>query len=304
MISRRTAASDSVGQRATRVGTVETTVTSLATSQGPTSMPLRTSERGAGTRQPPCAQASHISSHDASKATERPAITRSCGPSGASCRNMRDSASTNAAAERCETATPFGLPVEPDVKMTQASSSGSGRLGLARHAAGSTGCDGQVVADQHRDVGLVEDQPGPLVRVVGIDRHVGGTREQDADDGDVELQRAGPDPDTDAVAAADAVALQRRGELVGGLLELAVRHHVGAVVQCGALGVLHRDRMEDVDQRARGRRRRGTLQRRVGARHQIRGNNRPGRSPVSKTLAAEPTICGSARPMSSWSLSV
>ena len=51
MISSRTPASDSGGHSATRVGTVETTVTSFATSHGPTSMPLLTSARGAGTRQ-------------------------------------------------------------------------------------------------------------------------------------------------------------------------------------------------------------------------------------------------------------
>ncbi len=120
--------SASAGQRATRVGTVDTTVTSLATSQGPSSMPLRTSERGAGTRHAPYRQASHISSHDASKATDRPAITRSPGPSGCSCRNRRDSASTNAAALRCDTATPFGAPVEPDVKITHASSLEAGTV--------------------------------------------------------------------------------------------------------------------------------------------------------------------------------
>src|SRR3954447_11459341 len=122
MISSRTVASDSAGHRATRVGTVETTVMSLATSHGPTSTPERTSERGAGTRQAPYAQASHISSQLASKATDRPAITRSPGPIGASWRYQRDSASTNAAALRWVTATPLGVPVEPDVKMTHASS--------------------------------------------------------------------------------------------------------------------------------------------------------------------------------------
>ena len=105
---------------------------SLATSHGPTSTPLRTSERGAGTRQAPCAQASHISSQDASKATESPAITRSPGPSGSPCRNSRASASTNAAAERWETATPLGVPVEPEVKMIQASSPGAGLGAPAR----------------------------------------------------------------------------------------------------------------------------------------------------------------------------
>ena len=70
--------------------------------------------------------ANHISSQEASNATERPASTRSPGPSGRDCTNMRASPSTNAAADRCVTATPLGTPVDPDVKMTQASSSGVG----------------------------------------------------------------------------------------------------------------------------------------------------------------------------------
>ena len=95
---------------------------SRVTSHGPRSIPLRTSERGAGTRQAPCRHASHISSQDASKATDNPARTRSSGPIGLSRRNIRASASTNAAALRWVTATPFGLPVDPDVKMIHASS--------------------------------------------------------------------------------------------------------------------------------------------------------------------------------------
>ena len=81
-MSNRTSAKASIGHSDTNVGTVETTLTSLAISQGPRSIPLRTSDRGAGTRHAPYAQASQISSHDASKATDRPAITRSPGPSG------------------------------------------------------------------------------------------------------------------------------------------------------------------------------------------------------------------------------
>ncbi len=98
-------------------------------SQGPRSAPERTSERGAGTRQAPLRQASHISSQEASNATDRPARTRSPGPSGSSRRKSLASASTNAAAERCVTATPFGVPVDPEVKMIQASSSGAGAAG-------------------------------------------------------------------------------------------------------------------------------------------------------------------------------
>ena len=116
--------SASFGHSPASVGTVDTTVMSRRISHGPKSWPERTSARGAGTRHAPWPQASHISSQDASKATDRPASTRSSGPSGLSWQNRRASASTNAAAERCVTATPFGLPVEPEVKMIQQSWSG------------------------------------------------------------------------------------------------------------------------------------------------------------------------------------
>ena len=125
-INSRTASSASAGHSEASVGTVETTVTSWETSHGPRSMPLRTSARGAGTRQAPCRQASHISSQEASNATDSPASTRSSGPIGSSRRNIWASASTNAAALRWVTATPFGVPVDPEVKMTQASSRPSG----------------------------------------------------------------------------------------------------------------------------------------------------------------------------------
>jgi len=46
-------------------------------------------------------------------------------------RNSCASASTKAAAERWLTATPLGNPVEPDVKMIQASSAGVGSCGPA-----------------------------------------------------------------------------------------------------------------------------------------------------------------------------
>ena len=116
-------------------------MTSLATSHGPTSTPLRTSDRGAGTRQPPCAQASHISSHEASKATDSPAMTRSVSLSGEPWRNSRDSASTKAAAERCETATPFGVPVEPGGEDDPGVVRGLGELGLAGHGVAVALCE-------------------------------------------------------------------------------------------------------------------------------------------------------------------
>ena len=216
MISRRTASSDSVGHSATSVGTVETTVMSLATSHGPTSTPLRTRERGAGTRQPPCAQASHISSQDASKATDRPAITRSVGPSGAPWRNIRDSASTNAAADRCETATPFGVPVEPGGEDDPGVvGRASGPPAVAAAAGAPRSAITRSVADDGGDVGLAEDEPGALVGVVGVDRDVGGAGDEDAHDRDVEVDRPGPDPHADAISASDAHRVQRRGEVVG-----------------------------------------------------------------------------------------
>jgi hypothetical protein len=120
-ISSRTSPRASGSQSAASVGTVDTTVISCSTSQGPRSAPLLTCARGTGTRHAPYRQASHISSQDASKATDSPAITRSPGPIGSSVRNSAASASTNAAALRWLTATPLGFPVDPEVKMIHAS---------------------------------------------------------------------------------------------------------------------------------------------------------------------------------------
>ena len=54
-------------------------------------------------------------------------MTLSPGPIGSSVRNSSASASTKAAALRWLTATPLGFPVEPEVKMIQASCSTPGR---------------------------------------------------------------------------------------------------------------------------------------------------------------------------------
>ena len=175
-----------------------------ASSHGPRSTPVRTSARGAGTRQAPCRQASHISSHEASNATDSPASTRSPGPIGSSARNRRASASTNAAAEPWLTATPFGVPVEPEVKMIHASSPGPGvpvvPIGArcVRH--------GSAVAEHRAHPGLAEHELGPLLGVVGVDGNVGGARGEDSEDRDVQLGGAGGDPDADAVADPDAGA--------------------------------------------------------------------------------------------------
>ena len=185
-------------------------------------MPLRTSDRGAGTRQAPCRQASHISSQDASNATDSPASTRSPGPIGLSCRNIRASASTNAAALRWVTATPLGVPVDPEVKMIHASSRGSGRPG-APPARRAVAADQAVLGDDADDAGLAEYQRGPLLGVVGVDRHVGGAGGERRQDGHVQRIAARRHPDSDAVAAADPA----RGEPLDALLDVDDQLGVG-----------------------------------------------------------------------------
>ena len=253
-MSRRTSSSAASGHRVTRVGTVETTVMSLARSHGPRSMPDRTSDRGAGTRQAPYRQASHISSQLASKATDRPAITRSPGPRGRCCTNIRASASTNAAALRWLTATPFGVPVEPEVKMTQASSVGEGVVLDPGVGVGPGREDDEVGGHDRGHAGLAEDQPGALVGVVAVDRHVGGARQQDADDRHVEVGRAGRDPHADPVAAPGARLAQRRGDLQGGRQQLVVGQHHPPVVEGRRVGVGVGRGAQHVDERAGGRR--------------------------------------------------
>ena len=218
-------------------------------------MPLRTSERGAGTRQAPCRQASHISSHEASNATDNPASTRSPGPIGLSCRNIRASASTNAAALRWVTATPFGVPVEPEVKMIHASSRPSGDAARQpRRRAGAA--DEARLGDDADDVRLAEHQLGPLVGVVGVDRHVRRTGGQRRQDRDVERVAARRHPDADAVAAADAAGRQPRDAVLDVGDQLAVGELDGAVVDRRRIGVARRGVVQDVDQRAWLRRKR------------------------------------------------
>ena len=112
---------------------------------------------------------------------------------GSLTRNIRDSASTKAAALRWVTATPLGLPVEPLVKITQASSSvagpaaGSEAAGRLTATARAPALDPQVVADDGDGVGLLEHDARPLVGVVGVDGDVGRAGAEDAEDGDVEV---------------------------------------------------------------------------------------------------------------------
>ena len=110
---------------------------------------------------------------------------------------------------------------------------------------------GQVHADDGRDVGLVEDQAGAFVGVVGVDRDIGSAGHQHRHDRDVQVARSRGEAYADPVAASDADAGQLVGDLFGRLGELLVGQHVGAVVD-GAFvrGQQHRG-AEDVDQRPR-----------------------------------------------------
>jgi len=92
--------------------------------------------------------------------------------------------------------------------MIHASSVGSrvGRLGVS---AVPPPLDGEAVPDDRVDVRLAEDRGGPLVRVVGVDRDVGGAGDQDGGDGDVQLGGAGADPHSHAAALADPHVTQQ-----------------------------------------------------------------------------------------------
>ena len=122
---------------------------------------------------------------------------------GSSARNSRASASTNAAAAPWLTATPFGVPVEPEVKMIQASSPGPGRPGVptARVRRSDTASPSPSTAHDPR---LGEHELGAFLGIVRVDRHVGGARREHAEDREVQLGRTGGDPDADAVADTDA----------------------------------------------------------------------------------------------------
>ena len=103
------------------------------------------------------------------------------------------------------------------------------------------------------DVGLAEHELGPLVRVVGVDGHVCRAGREDSEDRDVQLGRAGGDPDADPVADADAGAGEAPPDGVDLLGQLAVGEHPAAVVHRGLVGVLRGGLREHVEQGAAGR---------------------------------------------------
>ena len=108
------------------------------------------------------------------------------------------------------------------------------------------------------DVGLVEDQPGPRVGVVVVDRHVGRAHREDAEHGDVQLDGPGRDPHPYPVTAAHTLAGQPVGDAVDGDREVAVGERRVAVVDSRRVRVRRHGGGQHVDQRPGGRRRRAT----------------------------------------------
>ena len=238
---------------------------SLATSHGPTSTPLRTSERGAGTRQPPCAQASHISSHEASKATDSPAITRSPVPSGRVLEEHPrlgvDERGGGAVRDRDPLRRPGrpGGEDHPGVVVR-------GRVGVG--AAGARGRPRSAIARSLPTTaatrGLGEDEPGPLVGVLGVDRDVGGAGHEDARRSRRRGRRCrtGPARRPGRPGRRPTRSARPPG-LGGGLGELLVGELLGPVVQRACLGYCVDGLVEDVDQGARRRRGAGPEQART-----------------------------------------
>ena len=178
-------------------------------------------------------------------------MTRSPGRIGLSCRNIRASASTKAAALRWLTATPLGVPVEPDVKMTQASSV---RSGSSSGAGSATSSVERMTRSAVTTAATPASSKTRRARSSGSSwstGHVGGAGEQDADDRHVEVGRAGRDAHPDPVAAADALVAQGGGDLAGGREQLVVGEHLAAVVDRRRVGVVVGGGAQHVDEGAR-----------------------------------------------------
>ena len=130
----------------------------------------------------------------------------------------------------------------------------AGLLAVGARADAGAGPEGQVRAVDGAHRGLLPDRVRPLVRVVEVDRDVGGAGEDRAEDGHVEVHGPGGDADAHAVPAADVEVPQALGLGLDALEELGVAEHGGPVVEGHRVRVARDGVHDDVHERARGRR--------------------------------------------------
>ncbi len=129
---------------------------------------------------------------------------------------------------------------------------GAGASGGGTDVREAGGVDARTGAQHRPYSGLAEDQLGPLVRVLGVDRDVGGARGEDGEDGRVQLVGPGRDADADPVAEAHSGGR----EVTASALDLGCQRPIGQtggpVVQGELVGVRPYGGLEDVDEGAGG----------------------------------------------------
>ncbi len=118
-------------------------------------------------------------------------------------------------------------------------------------------------AQDARHPGLAEDQFGPLVRVVRIDRNIGGPHKQHRQDRDVELVGARGDPDADLVPGTQPGQVQLPRGRADLLHQLGIAEGTVAVVERGGVREAAGGVLQDIDQRPLRRRRGGARQLRL-----------------------------------------
>ena len=119
---------------------------------------------------------------------------------------------------------------------------GGGRVG---------GLEDPGTRDHTLDVGLAEDQVGPLRRIVCVDRHVGGARRQDPEDRHVQVAAAGGHPHADPVSSTHPAAVQPRSSATYVREELRIAQSAARVFEGGRLRVPRCRLTQDVDERPR-----------------------------------------------------
>ena len=120
---------------------------------------------------------------------------------------------------------------------------------LTRHIA--------AVTDDADGLCLPEDETGPLIGVVDIDRNVGSPGEHHGENRDVEFLRSGVDADTDPVPRSHARRAEHRCLRLDGVEQFGVAQRPRSVIDGGCLGMVLCCHPENVDERP-GWRREGT----------------------------------------------